>query len=366
MNTRFYEWMRRALFRMDAESAHEKVMGTFSKAMAAGPVRRTVARRLAVDSEKLRVSALGIDFPNPLGMAAGFDKDGKYFNALGALGFGHIEIGTVTGLAQEGNPKPRLFRLVDDEALLNRMGFNNAGSEAMAQRLSNTKIEPILGINFGKSKVVPLDEAVDDYAASLRRLHQYADYLVVNVSSPNTPGLRKLQGADRLRTLMRHVDEVNRELGEVEGSHRRPVMLKISPDLTDAALDDVLQVVTDEAVDGVIATNTTISRDGLVTEDVDELGNGGVSGRPLTERSRNMVASIFEKTGGELPIFGVGGVFTGEDALAMIEAGATLVQVWTGFIYGGPLVAQQILTEMLELLDQRGYSHISQAVGAAH
>lgn len=361
-----YQWLRRGLFRLDAERAHQWVMGGFRRAMAPAPIRGEVARRLAVESPRLEVTVLGLNFPNPIGMAAGFDKNGRYFNGLGALGFGHIEIGTVTGQEQAGNRRPRLFRLVNDQGLLNRMGFNNEGSKAVARRLEQKKIEPILGINIGKSKAVSLDDAGDDYELSMRRLHRFADYLVVNVSSPNTPGLRRLQGAARLGRLLERLGTLNDRLSDASPHRRPPLVLKVSPDLSDSALTELLAVIAEAPVDGIIATNTTVSRKGLRTPDVTTLGAGGVSGRPLTARSRQMVATIYEQTEGKLPIIGVGGVFDGADMLAMIEAGASLVQIWTGFVYEGPLVGRQILRDLLRLMDARGYASISDACGAAH
>ena len=341
---------------MDAEKAHHRVMVGLTAAMKSGAVRRATRRRMAVEDERLRQKIWGIDFPNPLGLAAGFDKDGRYFNALSALGFGHVEIGTVTGHPQEGNPTPRLFRLPDDQALLNRMGFNNRGSEALRERLLGKEPECVLGINFGKSKVVPNEEAVEDYALSLRRVHEFADYLVVNVSSPNTPGLRKLQGKDHLVELLGRLQELNRELGA------RPLLVKLSPDMTDEALMEAIEVALAVEIDGIIATNTTVSREGL-REDVESLGAGGISGRPLTVRSRETVGKIYAATGGEIPIVGVGGVFTAADAVAMIRAGASLVQIWTGFVYQGPQVVRDILRGVLRRMDEEGVEHISEWIG---
>lgn len=357
-----YEVLRKGLFQIDAEKAHHQVMGAFSAFMASKRVRRQVESRLAVRSETLKRKVWGLEFENPLGMAAGFDKDGKYFNALAALGFGHVEIGTVTGEAQPGNERPRLFRLPEDEALLNRMGFNNLGSKALAERLEGKEIETLLGINFGKSKAVGLDEAAGDYEASLRRLHRFADYLVVNVSSPNTEGLRRLQGRERLSELLKHLSGVNRELAQGEGGVL-PLLVKISPDLSDGALDDVLAVIDEVGLDGIIATNTTVSREGLKTREVEALGNGGISGRPLRERSRARVKRIYDLTGGELPIVGVGGVFTGEDAYEMLRAGASLVQIWTGFVYGGPLAAREILEGLRLRLEAEGVKSLEEIRG---
>jgi dihydroorotate dehydrogenase len=357
----WYRWVRGGLFRMDAEAVHHRVMGAMCGALAPRAVRQAVRRRLAIEDDRLRQEIWGVDFAHPVGLAAGFDKDGRYVNALGALGFGHVEVGTVTGRAQAGNPKPRLFRLPGDEALLNRMGFNNAGSAALRERLLKTKPECVLGINIGKSKVVPLEEAADDYAESLRRVHEFADYLVVNVSSPNTPGLRELQGAQHLVELLQRLTTLNEELGE-ESSGRRPLLLKISPDLSEEAIREVVGVAVDGGIDGIIATNTTISRQGLSTP-VDELGAGGISGRPLSQRSVEVVAQVYRASRGKVPIIGVGGVFDAADAAAMIRAGASLVQIWTGFVYRGPRVVGEILGGLLELMDEAGIEHVSDWIG---
>ncbi len=348
---------------MDPEAAHHRTMKALNGALASGRVRRLIQKRTTISDPRLQTTLWDIDFPNPLGMAAGFDKDGRYFNALGALGFGHVEVGTVTGQPQEGNPRPRLFRLVEDEALLNRMGFNNQGSAALAGRLQQGPIEPILGINLGKSKVVPLEDAVDDYGASLKRLHRYARYIVINVSSPNTPGLRRLQGKAMLQDLLGQLQELNMRLGISTGMGRKPLLVKISPDLSSGALEDVLSVVEEESLDGIIATNTTISREDLESPGVDELGAGGISGRPLTRRSCEMVAQIYERVQKTIPIIGVGGVFDAADAWAMLEAGASMVQIWTGFVYGGPLIVRDILSGILEKMEERGFHSISEVVG---
>ena len=317
---------RHGFTRVDAERAHH---AGFRAIRAARPV---LARRKVPGTP---VQAMGLTFPNRLGLAAGFDKNAVGIDALAALGFGHVEIGTVTALAQPGNPKPRLFRLPEDRAVLNRMGFNNDGAEVVAQRLAQRlrargrRPGTVLGVNIGKSKVVPEEEAVGDYEASARLLAPYADYLVVNVSSPNTPGLRNLQAVEKLEPILTGVRDVAGEL---------PLLVKIAPDLSD---DDVLAVA-DLALSlglaGIIATNTTISRDGLATDAkrVKELGAGGLSGAPLTARSTAVMRLLRDRVGPDLCLIGVGGISTPEDAVARIEAGATLVQAYTGFVYGGP------------------------------
>lgn len=360
-----YELWRRGLFYLDAERAHHLVMKTFATALSSASLRKRVRKRMEVSSPVLSQRLWGIDFPNPLGMAAGFDKDGSYFNALSALGFGHIEVGTVTALAQEGNERPRLFRLPEDEGLLNRMGFNNRGSETLAHRLEGASIEPILGINIGKSKTTPLSDAASDYLLSLRRVIPYADYLVVNVSSPNTPGLRTLQGEKRLRELLVAVRrERDRLLLGAERQHV-PLLLKVAPDLSQEALEEVVEVVKDCGVDGVVATNTTVERARLKTPGQGTLGGGGVSGRPLTMRSREVVQEIYRQTKGEIPIIGVGGVFDGEDAFEMIAAGASLVQIWTGFVYGGPGAPRKILQGLVNRMKRESVGSIDELRGSA-
>ncbi|HVH12404.1 MAG TPA: quinone-dependent dihydroorotate dehydrogenase, partial [Longimicrobium sp.] len=314
----------------------------------------------------LSLERFGIRFPNPVGLAAGFDKGGAWFNALGALGFGAIEIGTVTALGQPGNPRPRLFRLPADRALLNRMGFNNPGAEAVAARLERTKIEPVLGINIGKSKAAPLEEAAADYLRSLELLERYAAYLVVNVSSPNTPGLRQLQDAAPLRELLRALRARAGELAAARGASPKPILLKIAPDLTDPQVEEAAGIAVEEGMAGLIATNTTVSRDGLQTPDVDALGAGGISGAPVHRRATEVVARAWQATGGRLPIVGVGGIFGPDEAWAMVRAGASLVQVWTGFIYRGPGIARDINRGLLERMAREGFGSLNEAVGAAH
>ena len=345
------------LTRTDAEQAHH---AAFRALRAGGPVLAAARRGGAVlpgrGDQNREVQAMGLTFPNVLGLAAGFDKNAVGIDALAALGFGHVEIGTVTGEAQPGNPKPRLFRLPDDRAVVNRMGFNNDGAEVVAKRLGERQTrhrngkaargpgEVVLGVNIGKTKLVPEDDEVAvlaDYAKSARLLAPYADYLVVNVSSPNTPGLRSLQAVDKLRPLLEQV----RRTADEANPGRVPLLVKIAPDLAD---DDVLAVA-DLALavglDGIIATNTTISRDGLRSDaaTVEGVGAGGLSGRPLTERSLEVLGLLRGRVGAELCLVSVGGISTVEDARARLAAGATLLQGYTAFIYEGPLWPTRIL-----------------------
>jgi dihydroorotate dehydrogenase len=358
--------IRPLLFRFPAEGIHTASMSIFSACMF--PPLSTLTRRLlAVDDPALATTLWGIRFSNPVGLAAGFDKHGRWFNALHCLGFSHIEIGTITGVGQPGNPKPRLFRLSADEALINRMGFNNPGADEVARNLARGNIRPVIGINIGKSKVTDLDQATGDYLHSLEKLWPYARYFTVNVSSPNTPGLRSLQAREPLVELLKAINGRNRDLGDHDGSGRKPVLLKIAPDLNEHELSDIAEVIVEAGVDGLIATNTTIERAGLSTPEskLASIGNGGLSGRPLTQRSRDVVRFLYRATGGKIPIVGAGGIMNGEDAWQMIRNGASMVQVYTGFIYGGPTFIRGINRILAGRLRSEGMSHISQAVGTA-
>jgi dihydroorotate dehydrogenase len=363
-----YELFRPLLFTLPAEMAHTVATGAMDAALGTRAARDAARAVLGVDDPALAVTRWGIRFPNPVGLAAGFDKSGAYFNALGALGFGSIEIGTVTALAQPGNPQPRLFRLPGDGALLNRLGFNNPGAEAVARRLARTPIEPVLGINLGKSKATPLEEATADYLRSLELLEAYARYLVVNVSSPNTPGLRTLQDAAPLRELLRALRARAGEMAAARGGAAKPLLLKIAPDLSDAQVVEVVGIAREEGIAGLIATNTTVSREGLRTprDQVEALGAGGVSGRPLRERALEVVGLVWRETRGKLPVVGVGGIFDARDAWERIRAGASLVQLYTGFVYGGPTVVRDVNRGLLRLLRREGFHSLEEAVGSAH
>jgi dihydroorotate dehydrogenase len=317
---------RRVLFRVgggDAEAAHDVALRWLGRL----PRR---ARPFAPPGAATTV--FGVRFPNPVGLAAGMDKDGRALAAWPALGFGFVEVGTVTRHPQPGNDRPRLFRLPASRAVVNRMGFNNAGAQALAARLA--ALGPLgvpLGVSLGKSKITPLDEAVDDYLASLQALYPYGDYFAVNVSSPNTPGLRSLQDRDHLDAL----------LGALRAVGPKPLLVKVAPDLTDAALGEVLEVCEKNDVAGLIATNTTLSRDGVAPADAGRAAEaGGLSGAPLTARTRDVVRFVARETGGRLPVVGVGGVMCPDDALRLRDAGASLVQIYTGLIYGGPALVR--------------------------
>jgi len=327
------------LFSKKPEDAHHL---TFSlmRAIFNFPVIKPVLKNLYhFEDSALEKEVFGLKFKNPVGLAAGLDKDAQFINELEMLGFGFIEIGTLTPRPQSGNPQPRLFRLPGDEALMNRMGFNNGGVEAAVERLKRTKAKVLIGGNIGKNKDTPNDQAIEDYLKCLEALHPHVDYFVVNVSSPNTPNLRDLQEKEPLKKLLAAVKEAN-----AKKDKSRPILLKIAPDLTDGQLDDIVEIVEDTGVDGVIATNTTIDYDVVQKERdaVRAIGSGGVSGKPLRARSTEVIRYLSRKSGKRFPIIGVGGIFTAEDAIEKLEAGASLVQVYSGMIYEGPAMVKNI------------------------
>lgn len=358
-----YRLLRAPLFNLPPETAHEVATGALDGLLATRAARELARRALAVDDPALRSRLWDVEFPNPVGLAAGFDKGAKHFNALAALGFGFVEIGTVTARAQEGNPRPRLFRLTRDEALLNRMGFNNPGAEAVSRRLQETEAETVLGINLGKSKVTPLEEATEDYLRSVDLLQPFARYLVINVSSPNTPGLRSLQEAGPLRALLGSVvRRVRENAGAAAGC---PVLVKLAPDLTDPQVDQAVDIALEEGASGIVAVNTTISRGGLRTSaaELERMGAGGISGPPVRERAHEVVRRIFARTRGAVPIVGVGGIRSAEDAWERIRAGASLVQLYTGFVYEGPELIRRINLGLLERMRREGVGSIGEVVG---
>jgi len=336
---RFFYWL--VLSRLPAEGTH-RIGFALLRAFAAIPGARWLLDRITrVRDPVLAVRALGIDFPAPLGLAAGFDKDARGVDALLALGFGFVEVGTVTAQPQPGNPKPRMFRLTRDRALINRLGFNNRGADAAAQRLARRRRRGVLGINLGKTKVVAEADAIADYVASCERLAPYADYLVVNVSSPNTPGLRDLQAVDKLRPLLA---AVRAAADRAVPLRKVPLLVKIAPDLADADVDAVAALAVELGLDGIIATNTTIAREPLATPapEVAKLGAGGLSGRPLKARSLAVLRRLRAAVGDAMVLISVGGIETADDAYDRLAAGATLVQAYTGFIYGGPMWPHRI------------------------
>lgn len=298
------------------------------------------------ESKKLERTVFGLTFKNPVGLAAGFDKDARWIDALDSLGFGFIEIGTVTPVGQPGNDQPRLFRLPEDEALINRMGFNNGGAKAAAERIRKASSSILIGGNIGKNKVTPNEQAVDDYVKCFHDLFDVVDYFVVNVSSPNTPGLRELQDKAPLLHILNTLQNLNQSK-----PHSKPVLLKIAPDLTDSQLDDIVAIVDESKIAGVVATNTTIDRSTLHTnaQEVEKIGAGGLSGKPVKSRSTEVIRYLHQKSNGSFPIIGVGGIFTAEDAKEKLDAGASLVQVYTGFIYEGPSIAKNINKGLAQL-----------------
>lgn len=348
---RYYESLARPwIFHLDCERAHELAVDAMAVLAALGPVRGLFERWVQRGWRGARpIEVLGLKFPNAVGLAAGFDKDARAWPAAAALGFGHVEVGTVTALAQPGNPKPRAFRYPQEEAVINRMGFNNPGAEAMAALLARQP--PVgsrripLGINLGKSKVTDLERATADYLASFRLLADHADYIVLNVSSPNTPNLRQLQDESRLRELLAEVTSANRARAAQAGGRRVPILLKIAPDLTWPQIDAVLGVIAEHRLDGIIATNTTLARPGRFAS-VNEAG--GLSGAPVRQRSTEIIRYLARATQGRLPIIGVGGIVDAASAAEKLDAGAALVQIYTGMIYRGPFFAADLARALVE------------------
>ena len=354
--------VRPLLFAEDAERAHNtalNLLGGLSRSRVACGIIGGIYR-----APKLPVEVFGLKFPNPVGLAAGMDKHAAAVPGWAALGFGFTELGGVTWHAQDGNPKPRMFRAIPDEAVINRMGFNNSGAEAVAEKLSAWKksgrwpAHPI-GINLGKSKITPLEKAAEDYANSFRVLRDLADFFVVNVSSPNTPGLRALQDKSALDEIFAALQQLN--------SSRKPVLVKVAPDLSFEALDEILELVGPRNIAGIVATNTTISRPQTSDAALQKIyaETGGLSGKPLRARSTEIVRHLYKQTNGTLPIIGVGGIFSAEDAWEKIAAGASLVQCYTGLVYEGPGLAKKIVTGLREKLATSGFKDLRAAVGSA-
>lgn len=360
-----YKYVARpVLFCLDPETAHETAMAALKWAGRREGVLERMRQRFLVNDPRLECTAFGLKFPNPVGLAAGFDKNAVAVPGMAALGFGFIEVGTITALAQPGNPKPRMFRSPKDQTLINRLGFNNEGAEVLAKHIQELRRtqqgKPAgripLGINLGKSKMAPIDTATEDYLKSFRLLKSDGDYFVVNVSSPNTPDLRKLQDKERLDELLGALQQENQD-----GS---PLLVKIAPDLTLEQIDDVMELIVKHKLAGVIATNTTIQRPGIRSsnEDVYHQG-GGLSGHSLRALSNRCIRHVAEQTQGEIPIIGVGGIFTAEEAYEKLRLGASLVQLYTGFVYGGPDTVAEINRGLLRLMDRDGVKHVSEVIG---
>jgi dihydroorotate dehydrogenase len=334
-----YGLARSLLFQLDAERAHELGMAGLEAAYRTG-----LNPLLAVKPKPLKTKAFGIEFPNPVGCAAGLDKNGAHIDALMAIGFGFVEIGTVTPRPQEGNPKPRMFRLKEHEAIINRLGFNNLGVDALVKNVERSKREGILGINIGKNKDTPNENAADDYIYCLERVYDFADYITVNISSPNTQGLRDLQNEDALRKFIYELRTAQEDLFSVRG-HRVPMLVKIAPDLSESELDGIAEVFNAVKLDGVIAGNTTISRN-MVSNHPLSAQVGGLSGKPLYEKSTTTLRRLRLRLDDSIPIIGVGGISSGADAVGKISAGAQLVQIYTGFIYHGPRLIGDCVTAL--------------------
>ena len=341
----YKRFLKPIFFLFDPEIIHHIVFKTIKFFCKIPGVSFWIKNAYIVNDKRLAVDLFGLNFKNPVGMAAGFDKDAKLFDELGCFGFGFIEIGTLTPKSQSGNQKPRMFRLPKDEALINRMGFNNEGVDKAIERLKNRKTSIIIGGNIGKNKSTDNKNAVNDYEECFQKLADYVDYFVVNVSSPNTPNLRALQDKEPLTRLLHHIKGLNNKK-----TNPKPILLKIAPDLTNEQLDDIILIVKETKIDGIIATNTTISRDGLFTEvpELTRIGSGGLSGKPLRKRSTEVIQYLSDKSGKSFPIIAVGGIHSGQDAIEKLNAGASLVQIYTGFIYEGPAIVRQINKAILK------------------
>jgi dihydroorotate dehydrogenase len=339
-----YKIVRFFLFLFDPEKIHYFSVRCLKIALKIPLLRQLIQNSYKNNNKKLEKNLFGLTFKNQIGLAAGFDKNASMYKELSNLGFGFIEIGTVTPLAQDGNEKPRLFRLKQDSAIINRMGFNNLGVDAVVENLKNRNKDLIIGGNIGKNKVTPNENALEDYLICFKKLHAYVDYFVVNVSSPNTPNLRDLQEKEPLKKILFALKNENRNFEK-----EKAILLKIAPDLTDSQLDDIVEIVNETKIDGVIATNTTISRENLQTDSsvVEVIGMGGLSGKPLSKRSTEVIRYLKNKSGNSFPIIGVGGIHSEKDALEKIDAGADLLQLYTGFIYEGPGLIKRINQSIL-------------------
>jgi len=359
MSWLFRKLVRPALFALNPETAHEFGIDALRFGLGTAAARNVASRLYGSEFSFGPIERFGLRFANPLGIAAGFDKNGVAVDALAALGFGFVEVGTVTLRPQTGNPKPRLFRLVEDGALINRLGFNNDGVERVVARLRRASHRCIVGINIGKNRDVPVDDAIPNYVDCFRRAYSAADYVAVNVSSPNTPNLRELQRPESLRELLRELQNVN---GELSGtSALKPLFVKIAPDVAESDVEAIVGIALEFDLAGLIATNTTVERSGLRS---DATETGGLSGKPLRDRSTGIVRLAHRHSKGRLPIIGVGGIFSAGDAFEKIAAGASLVQAYTGFVYGGPSFAGEIVRGLDAILTRLGFTSYEEAVGS--
>lgn len=356
MQKLYQKIIRPLLFKLPTETAHEIGIQALRIGLDPKYAQKLTASYLNNNSFG-KISRFNLNFNSPLGMAAGFDKNGVIVNQLAALGFGFVEVGTVTYTPQTGNEKPRLFRLPEDEALINRLGFNNEGTEKVVERLKKINPNCVLGINIGKNKDVPNEEAVENYLKSFDLASTVGDYIAVNVSSPNTPNLRELQKSENLEELLSALQNRNRELAS------KPLLVKIAPDLSEMEIEAIADIAVRLNLSGIIATNTTIDRANLKTKDVEKIGSGGLSGKPLRKKSNEVISKIYRYSNGKIPIIGVGGIFTAEDAYEKIAAGACLVQAYTGFIYQGFSFARDINLGLIKIMKEKGFKDLDEAIG---
>jgi len=343
---------------MDAERAHEIGIKALELGLV-NPPGLTKDQTAFIREAFGPIRRFGIEFKNPLGIAAGFDKNALVVNQLAELGFGFVEVGTVTFGPQPGNPKPRLFRLPEDDALINRLGFNNDGAVMIAERLAKLKKSCVVGVNIGRNKEVKNEHAIENYLKVFEIIHPFADYIAINVSSPNTPNLRQLQSSENISALLSSIQEKNKALGE------KALLIKIAPDLDSASIESIVDACLNVKVSGIIATNTTTSREGLESGQVERFGEGGLSGRPLARRSNEVIEQIYRYSKGALVIIGVGGIFNAEDAFEKISKGASLLQAYTGFIYSGPSFPVNIVHGLAQIIKARGFSNIDEAIGSS-
>lgn len=359
-NLNFYKKIiRPVLFKIPTETAHELGLNVLRFGLGSEFLQKQFAKKYACN-EFGELKRFGLTFKNPFGIAAGFDKNAVVANQLAALGFGFVEVGTVTFHAQPGNKKPRLFRLPEDRALINRAGFNNNGAAKLVERLKKSRPRCVVGVNIGKSKIVPVENAAEDYLKSFDLAHDVADYIAVNVSSPNTPNLRELQKAESLEKLLSALQNRNQE------KSAKPLLVKIAPDLSENEIEAIADICLKLNLSGIIAANTTISRENLKTgkREVEKIGAGGLSGKPLRENSNRVIRQIYKYTKGKMPIIGVGGIFTAEDAFEKIAAGACLIQAYTGFVYQGATFARDINSGLAKILREKSFRTLDEAVGS--